>query len=154
MRLVEFEIINKPTFDTLERVQNDDDPDFNIRIPKPVRVDSTGDVWDYAEGFACDGQSHETVRAIRDEMKNTQPTIEDVPHNIMITGQDYVSGEGLKQYLENPSDKLPLIYVHDGKYVVLDGNHRIVADILNGKTSTKCNVKYVDKWIEPDGCFK
>jgi hypothetical protein len=152
MRLFEFNQVDQ-LITKLDKVDNPEDPDFNIKIPAPIKVDHSGDVWDYAEGFECDDRSHDTVRAIRDEIKNSKPSVEMIPHNIMITGQDYVSGEGLKQYLEHPSDKLPLIYLHDGKYVVLDGNHRIVADILLGKKATKCNVKNVDKWIQPDGCF-
>jgi hypothetical protein len=152
MRLFEInkteELISK-----LEKVDNPEDPDFNLKIPAPVKVDHSGDVWDYAEGFDCSGRSPDEVRAIRADIKSSPFTVEIVPHNIMITGQDYVSGTGVRQYLEHPSDKLPVIYLHHGKYIVLDGNHRIVADILMGKKTTKCNVKNVDKWIQPDGCF-
>lgn len=152
MRLLEFSQADQ-LIAKLDKIINDEDPDFNIKIPAPIRVDDTGDVWDYAEGFPCNGESHEEQAKIRQEIRSMKPEIMEIPHNKMITGQDYVSGEGLRKYLEHPSDKLPNIYFHNGKYVVMDGNHRIVADVLTGKTSTKCNVFNMDEYVAPDGCF-
>lgn len=151
MRLNEFDKVK--SFDDLERIQNDDDPDFNIRMPKPLTVDP--EVWDQAEGDSCGLYSHDEVREIRNQMRQAQDKapIQSVNHNEMITSQEYVSGEGVKQYLNSPSGQLPLIYEHNGKKVILDGHHRIVADILQGKTSTKCRVLNVDHWVDEDGCF-
>lgn len=152
MRLFEFdqteELIAK-----LDKIENLEDPDFNIKIPAPIKVDETGDVWDYAEGFPCNGESHEEQARIRQEMRSMTPEIMDLPHNKLITGQDYVSGEGLRKYLKSPSSQLPNIYFHNGKYVVMDGNHRLVADVLMGKNSSKCNVFDMNEYVAPDGCF-
>lgn len=153
MRLFEFnqaaQLIAK-----LEKIVNEEDPDFNIKIPAPITVDDTGDLWDEADGMKCPGDTNEFVNQKRAALKSVPTKIESVPHDKMFTGQLYVSGEGLLQYLENQnSEALPYLHYHNGKYVIFDGNHRIVADVLQGKTETKCQVKYVDEYIDPDGCF-
>lgn len=153
MRLFEFSQTER-LIAKLDKIENLDDADFNIKIPSPITVDDTGDLWDEADGMKCPGDTNEFVNQKRAEVKSAPTKVEIVPHDKMFTGQRYVSGEGLRNYLENPDrEKLPYLHYHNGKYVIFDGNHRIVSDILTGKTSSKCEVKYVDKYIDPDGCF-
>lgn len=53
--------------------------------------------------------------------------------------QPTVSEEVVRGYIKRPSDKLPDVIRKGGTNWIIDGHHRIVAEILQGRTSVRVN---------------
>ena len=106
-----------------------DDPEFSGRIPSTIKY------WE--DGLTLMSFEGDYI-GLR---KTVKPTIVDVPHNLMVSGQRRVTRAGVAQYLDNPTGKLPEVDLWQGRYIVLDGHHRIVADTLKGLKTTRCEVR-------------
>ncbi len=80
--------------------------------------------------------------------------IEDVPHRLMVTGQARVTHAGVKHYMDNPSTELPEVDLWQGRYIIQDGHHRIVADILRGSPTTRCQVRDMNTLYNWEGYLR
>ena len=78
-------------------------------------------------------------------------TDEVIDHKDMVTGQICVNPEKVEYLMNNPTDNLPIIYRWNMNNIIQDGNHRITADVLNGKTNTKCQVLHLDEYFDEKG---
>jgi hypothetical protein len=107
----------------------EDDPEFSGRIPSTIKY------WE--DGLTLMSFEGDYI-GLR---KTVKPTIVEVPHNLMVSGQRRVTRAGVAQYLDNPTGKLPEVDLWQGRYIVLDGHHRIVADTLKGLKTTRCEVR-------------
>ncbi len=77
-----------------------------------------------------------------------------VRHDTMHTGQQCVNPDKVQAIMDNPTDNRPIIHKWNGYHIVFDGNHRIVADVLSGKQSSRCMVADLDKFFDKEGNLK
>lgn len=59
----------------------------------------------------------------------------------LVASQSDYDMDKIKSMAQSPSDKVPVVArMGKGKYQVLDGHHRVAADILNGSDKTKVRI--------------
>jgi hypothetical protein len=117
-----------------------DDPDFACMIPSAIAYWPNGLTLDDFNG------DYTTLR------KTAKKTMMTVPHNLMVSGQLRVTQEGVDEYLDGKVPDRPVqADFWQGRYILLDGHHRVVADILMGKTTTMCEVRDMDAIFDWEG---
>lgn len=79
---------------------------------------------------------------------------EQVKHSGMCTGQLCVNPDKVESLMDKPASSLPVIHRWNGNDILFDGNHRVVADVLQGKTESKCLVCYLDDYFDEEGKLK
>jgi hypothetical protein len=92
-----------------------------------------------------DGEWPEAINIMRNQYGN----VEDVPINNVVGTEPTLEKGHLDAVTGgkalHASSKLPILYKVGNQYVVGDGNHRVTADYLNNKTTTRALVLDFDK---------
>lgn len=128
--------------DALKRVGSPyaDDPEFDRMIP--------GDIAYWDDGLTLGYFNGDYIG----ERLKVAPRMMEVPHALMVSGQTRVTHAGTTYYLSGKlSDKNVEADFWQGRYIVLDGHHRIVADILRGRKSTMCEVRDMNPVYDWEG---
>lgn len=133
------------TADHLEKVASPyrDDPDFDRMIPHDIAYWEDGLLLSYFNGDYIS------------ERDKVIPRMMEVPHALMVSGQRRVTHAGVTGYLSGGiSNKNVEADFWQARYIILDGHHRIVADILRGKTSTLCEVRDMNPIFDWEGYLR
>lgn len=77
-----------------------------------------------------------------------------VRHSSMSTGQQCINPEKVQALMDEPTDNLPTIHRWNGYNILFDGNHRVTADILKGRLSSRCRVLDLDRYFDREGNLK
>jgi hypothetical protein len=124
------------------------------RIPEEIKFSDFAFVW-------WVGGDEEEMQKKRDAFNTAEgeATVEEVSHKDMTTGQQCINPEKVQNILDKPIDEdddsnLPVIHRWNGYNILFDGNHRVTADVLRGKTESKCRVLNLDKYFNADGHLK
>lgn len=128
--------------------------DCTKRIPAEIQFADFAFVWWVGGNQKEMQKKHEAFIAAEKE-----ETIEDVRHDDMTTGQRCINPQKVQNLLDKPLDdsskaNLPVIQRWNGYNILFDGNHRVTADVLKGKPSSKCIVVHLDKYFDADGNLK
>ena len=119
------------------------------KLPPEIAFADFAFVWWVGGTKAEMKAKHEAFIALEKDM--TQETI---PHADMVTGQVCVNPDKVQSLIDNPTTKRPVIQRWNGNDILFDGNHRVTADVLSGKTETKCLVMHCDEKFDQDGNLK
>ena len=63
-----------------------------------------------------------------------------LPIKDLITIEPDLDGKWIQKLKTSPQTKLPLIYEIRGNYIIIDGNHRVAAQLANNKSTVKVNL--------------
>ncbi len=77
-----------------------------------------------------------------------------VKHADMVTGQMSINPDKVQSLIDRPTDNLPTIHKWNGYHILFDGNHRVVADVLQGEDSSLCWVADLDQYFNDTGWLK
>jgi hypothetical protein len=55
--------------------------------------------------------------------------------SLLIGTQDRVTEKGVKRYMNDAGDELPMVYKYRGELFIADGHHRLVASLLRGNNT-------------------
>ena len=124
-------------------------PDCTKRIPAEIEYADFCFVW-------WVGGTDEEMEAKRACIQKAEEAAEkrEVKHSDLVTGQISVDPEKVQNLIDSPTDKLPMIHHWNGHYILFDGNHRVVADVLRGDDSTTCWVAELDPFFDKTGWLK
>jgi hypothetical protein len=139
------DLIEKSLADRLENIGSpySDDPDFNRMIPHDIAYWEDGLVLGYFNGNYTD------------EREKAPSRMMEVPHALMVSGQTRVTHAGTEEYLNGKAhEKTVEADFWQGRYILLDGHHRVVADILKGKKSTLCEVRDMNPIYDWEGYLR
>lgn len=70
-------------------------------------------------------------------------TEETVPVSLLESGQTIIKVDKAKDFVGSGYSDPPVVVQYGGRYIVRDGNHRIVSDLLKGKDKVKVRLLYV-----------
>lgn len=137
----------KSSIDDLEDYEGDAlKPDCTKKIPEEIKFADFsfvfwmgGDIEEMQNKYEC------FIEALE------KATEEDIKHEDMVTGQICINPEKVSYLMDNPTKNLPIIYRWNNNNIIQDGNHRITADVLNGKTSSLCQVLHLDEYFDETG---
>lgn len=136
----------------------EDDPDFSLKMPSSITVYRNAYAMINEEVGRGEYATPEEQDAFHDALmpgtRERYGRVMMLPHSQLVTGQSHVSGAGVEHYLENPGKPLMIYrFTLEGQRIdlVMDGNHRLVADVLSGKTESQCLVLDLDQWMDDQG---
>lgn len=145
MRAIEF---------VVEDYSWEQDPGMDFVNPLPV-IDSADyfDLFDDVDGelIARSGQEPKSgpeYAKLITKMRNKFGTIEEVPIAQILATEKYLDPAVKHSKRAKPSSKLPILYKQGNKYIVGDGNHRIVRTYLKGKKTVKGLVLDADEILK------
>jgi hypothetical protein len=63
----------------------------------------------------------------------------------LYANQEEINGDHLKKKLKGKNDSVCYVAIFNGKYILLDGHHTVIAKMLNGKSKIKALCNRVNK---------
>jgi len=117
------------------------DPGYDYENPLPHSNDEW--IWHFMEEIEDEYKEYYGVNMRPKDIADNYGKVMSVPLNKIITTEKWLKKEQIEAIMNNnakSSSELPIFYYEDGKYVVGDGNHRIVAAYLNKERSIKGRV--------------
>lgn len=139
------------------------DPELNIKMHSSITV------WPEHYGvlseelgdgtYATKEEAEAFHQALRPENIKRYWQREMIPHSDLITAQSHVTRKGLEKHFQSESQSPVLVYRYvldqdnNGQItnMVMDGNHRLMADALKGLTETRCYVLDLRTWMDDEG---
>lgn len=75
------------------------------------------------------------------KVRERMAKIESVPITHIIATEPFLDEEHIKRLASSGNTKgLPTLALYDGKYYVMDGNHRVAIGVINGESKIKAKV--------------
>jgi hypothetical protein len=117
------------------------DPGYDYENPLPHSNDEW--IWHFMEEIEDEYKEHYGANMRPKDIADKYGKVMNVPLSNIIATEKWLKRDQIESIMNNSatsSSELPIFYYEDGKYVVGDGNHRIVAAYLNKESSIKGRV--------------
>jgi len=133
-----------------------DEDDRKYPNPIPLKYDRANEIYDFGDDVigkmvAVYNKEHgitgfsagNWIKAVSSQKQKYGKT-QEVPVNNLISAESHLYEPHLNKLTNGENvestGKLPIIYKVENEYLVADGNHRVVADIMKGNKTTKALV--------------